>query len=55
MQLVARYCMEELGIGEMMAPMRKQATCIDRRTTKTYVNFLVDIHSMMVLVMVLPL
>ena len=40
----------ELGIGEISAPMRKHTTCIDSNTIKTYVNFRVDIHSMMVFV-----
>jgi hypothetical protein len=27
MQLVARYCMEEFGMGDTTAPIKKQTTC----------------------------
>jgi hypothetical protein len=35
MQLVAKYCIDEFGVGETIAPIKKQATCIDIKTTTT--------------------
>ena len=38
-------CIEEFGVGETMAPMRKQSICITIKPDTTYISFRPDIFS----------